>query len=84
MIHECLIGSQQFYTLLTHLIPLKCNDKGVFAYIVLSAWGLALASGSTAVMLGCGIADIKTAMETFPILFVPQLLFAGFFIKTGA
>ena len=33
-------------------------------------------------MLGCAIADIKTAMETFPILFVPQLLFAGFFIKT--
>ncbi len=56
--------------------------QGSFIYIVLASWGLALAAGSTAVFIGCGIKDMKTAMEVFPLLFVPQLLFAGFFIKT--
>ena len=56
--------------------------QGFFIYLVLAAWGLSLAAGSTAVFIGCGIKDMKTAMEVFPILFVPQLLFAGFFIKT--
>ena len=56
--------------------------QGFFIYLVLAAWGLSMAAGSTAVFIGCGIKDMKTAMEVFPILFVPQLLFAGFFIKT--
>merc|ERR1712187_851345 len=33
-------------------------------------------------MVGCMVKDVKTAPELGPLLFVPQILFAGFFIKT--
>ena len=71
---QCLVQ----YILAYYLV----GFQGFFIYLVLAAWGLSLAAGSTAVFIGCGIKDMKTAMEVFPILFVPQLLFAGFFIKT--
>jgi hypothetical protein len=32
------------------------------------------------VLLGCGIQDPKLGQEMLPILFVPQMLFAGFFV----
>lgn len=32
-------------------------------------------------MLGCAISSVKTAIELVPLAFVPQILFAGFFIK---
>lgn len=56
--------------------------NGNWILMVLSNWGLGLASGSMAVLLGCAVSDIKTVTELSPLLFVPQLLFAGFFIKT--
>ena len=36
-----------------------------------------------AVLLGCAMSDIRAVTEMSPLLFVPQLLFAGFFIKTA-
>jgi ABC-type multidrug transport system ATPase subunit len=39
------------------------------------------ASSSIGLFFGCSIPDIKTAMEVTPLAFVPQILFAGFFIK---
>lgn len=38
-------------------------------------------SSSVGLFIGCSIGDIKTAMEITPLAFVPQILFAGFFIK---
>eukprot|EP01035_Chromulina_nebulosa_P017689 gene17689-23279_t len=55
--------------------------QGNFILLVLASWGLAVAACSIAVILGCAIADVKDVTEFAPLLFVPQLLFAGFFIR---
>eukprot|EP00980_Cylindrotheca_fusiformis_P025441 scaffold13722_cov64-Cylindrotheca_fusiformis.AAC.1 len=39
-----------------------------------------MASTALAVMLGCAVEDPKMGQELVPLLFVPQLLFAGFFV----
>ena len=57
--------------------------NGEWIYFILTAWGLGLASGSVALALGCACGDVKTATELSPLLLVPQLLFAGFFVKTS-
>jgi len=59
------------------------NLQGSFIYIVLTAWGLGAASCSVAVLIGCLVSDVKDATELAPLLFVPQLLFSGFFINTS-
>jgi ABC-type multidrug transport system permease subunit len=50
---------------------------------VLATWGLAAAASSVAVLLGCVVNDVKTASELAPLIFIPQLLFAGFYIRTS-
>lgn len=55
--------------------------RGNFGYIVLTLFGLASASSSVAVLLGCLAPDVKKVTELSTLLFVPQLLFAGFFIR---
>jgi ABC-2 type transporter len=50
---------------------------GIFLVIVYS---LAMSSTALAVLLGCSVEDPKLAQEMLPILFVPQMLFAGFFV----
>jgi len=57
--------------------------QGQFYKLVFSAWMLGITSASTAVVLGCAVSSIKTAMELMPLTMVPQMLFAGFFIKTS-
>eukprot|EP01037_Dinobryon_pediforme_P033483 gene33483-38930_t len=34
-------------------------------------------------LLGCLVADVKDVTELAPLLFVPQILFGGFFIRTS-
>lgn len=65
------------------LVYFMVNMNGSFIYIVLAAWGLAMASSSVAVMLGCSVSNVKSVTELAPLLFVPQMLFVGFFIKTS-
>ena len=55
--------------------------QGFYVYLVLASWGLGLASASVAVALGCLVPDVKQVTELAPLLFVPQILFAGFFVK---
>ena len=50
---------------------------GIFYLIV---YALAMASTASAVLLGCAVEDPKLGQEMLPILFVPQMLFAGFFV----
>lgn len=50
---------------------------------VLASWGLGEASGSVAVLLGCLVNNVKAVSELAPLIFVPQLLFSGFFIRTS-
>ena len=45
--------------------------------------GNGLAASSIALLLGCIVPDAKVVTELSPLLFVPQLLFCGFFIRTS-
>lgn len=54
--------------------------KSDFGLFYLTIYCLAMASTALAVMLGCSVEDPKLGQEMLPILFVPQMLFAGFFV----
>jgi len=56
--------------------------RGNYIYFVLTGWILGLTSNSLAMMLGCAVPDVKSVTELSPLLFVPQILFGGFFIRT--
>jgi hypothetical protein len=56
--------------------------RGSFMLLLLASFALGLASASIAVLMGCAVADVKTASELLPVVFVPQMLFAGFFVST--
>lgn len=60
------------------LVGLQSN----FFHFLAIEYGLAMSSTAVAVMLGCAVEDPKMATEFLPLLFVPQLLFAGFFVRT--
>ena len=57
--------------------------QGNFGIIVASVFGLSMAATSIAIALGCSVKDVKDATEMAPLLFVPQMLFVGFFIRTS-
>ncbi len=57
--------------------------QGNFIYIVLAVFGLGMCASSVAVVLGCLVSDVKDVTELAPLLFVPQMLFVGFFVPTG-
>ena len=65
------------------IVYFMCGFKGNWILMVLSAWGIGLSASSSAVILGCAVADAKQVTELAPLVFVPQLLFAGFFIRTS-
>ena len=54
--------------------------QGSFGIIFAVCYMLAMASAALAVALGCSVDNPKLAREMLPILFVPQLLFCGFFV----
>ncbi len=51
-----------------------------FFMFYLNMYALAMASTALAVLLGCSVEDPKLGQEMLPILFVPQMLFSGFFV----
>lgn len=55
--------------------------QGSFAQL----WGgmvlIAVASSSIGVFLGCVTTNVKSAIELAPAMFVPQILFSGFFVQ---
>mmetsp|Transcript_2833 Transcript_2833/g.5300 ORF Transcript_2833/g.5300 Transcript_2833/m.5300 type:complete len:404 (+) Transcript_2833:1198-2409(+) len=51
-----------------------------FIYFFAIVYVLAMAATAVAVLLGCSVGDPKMGQEFLPILFIPQLLFAGFFV----
>lgn len=81
----CIEGSVTFcqdlveLVITYNLIKIQMN----FGYLLLIVYVLSMASTATAVLLGCSVEDPKMAMEFLPILFVPQLLFAGFFVAAS-
>jgi len=56
--------------------------RGQFMVYVLVFWVTGVAAASTAVLVGCLAANAEVAQQAAPAVFVPQLLFAGFFITT--
>lgn len=56
--------------------------QGSFAEFVAIEFTLAMASTATAVLVGCSVEDPKMAVEFMPVLFLPQILFAGLFVRT--
>ncbi|KAL7545612.1 hypothetical protein ACHAWF_008965 [Thalassiosira exigua] len=78
---EALITFFQILVLLLisfFMVGLQAN----FFYFLAIEYGLAMSSTAVAVLLGCAVEDPKMATEFLPLLFVPQLLFAGFFVRT--
>lgn len=56
--------------------------RGNFIIFVLTGWILGLTSNSLAMVLGCAIPDVKSVTELSPLLYMPQVLFGGFFVRT--
>merc|ERR1719183_2222603 len=54
---------------------------GVFHMHFIALFLVAIATSSIALLIGSSIGNVKTAMEVTPLAFVPQMLFAGFFIQ---
>lgn len=54
-----------------------------FFYFFAIVYVLAMTSTAVAVLLGCSVGDPKMGQEFLPVLFVPQLLFAGFYVPPG-
>ncbi len=58
--------------------------QGSFIYIVLATFGLGMCASSVAIVLGCLVSNVKDVTELAPLLFVPQMLFVGFFVPTSS
>ena len=52
-----------------------------FLLFYVSIYAVAMSSTAISVFLGCILEDENAAREMFPILTVPQMLFAGFFVS---
>jgi ABC-type multidrug transport system permease subunit len=55
--------------------------QGNFFLLIIALSLVAGTSTSLALLVACMVKDSKQAMECAPALFVPQILFAGFFVK---
>jgi len=77
----------EFFLLVIQITVIWCIDypamalTGDFFLNVVATLLLGFACSSCGLMLGCVIGNVKTAVEVGPLALVPQILFAGFFIK---
>lgn len=53
-----------------------------FGYQFIVCYALAMTSTAVAMVIGSSVEDTKLAIEFLPMLIVPQIMFAGFFIAT--
>ncbi len=65
------------------LVYFMMDFQGNFILMVLASFALSMVSNSVAMALGCLVPDVKDVTELAPLLFVPQILFGGFFIRTS-
>jgi len=77
---EALVTFFQILVLLLVGYNMVGLQSGFFRFFAIE-YGLAMSSTAVAVLLGCAVEDPKMATEFLPLLFVPQLLFAGFFVR---
>ncbi|KAL7539082.1 hypothetical protein ACHAXR_010781 [Thalassiosira sp. AJA248-18] len=78
---EAVITFLQILVLLLIAFFMVDLQSSFFHFLAIE-YGLAMSSTAVAVLLGCAVEDPKMATEFLPLLFVPQLLFAGFFVRT--
>ena len=71
-------------TLILIILYWSINLQGRFIFILLALFGLFMASNSVAVVMGALVTDVKTVTELAPLTMIPQILFAGFFIRTSS
>ena len=76
---EAFVTALQSLVQVTVTYFLVCFQANFLMYY-LNVYVLAMTSTALAVMFGCAVEDPKIAQEMLPILFVPQMLFAGFFV----
>ena len=88
-------GSAYFFSKVIVEVPLTAVQSGIltaFGYFMVGFQGsffvlwlafflLGIVSAGTAILIGSAVSNVKTAMEAAPAVFVPQMLFAGFYIK---
>eukprot|EP00980_Cylindrotheca_fusiformis_P029250 scaffold22772_cov130-Cylindrotheca_fusiformis.AAC.2 len=68
------------FTMEAVITALQSLVQANFGMFYITVYMLAMASTALAVMLGSAVEDPKLGQELVPLLFVPQLLFAGFFV----
>jgi len=73
-------------TFATSCVQLICTYwlmdlQGNYLYLTVAAWLIGFASASAALLLGSVVSTVKVAQELSVFVFVPQLLFSGFFIR---
>jgi hypothetical protein len=80
--NEAIITGGQIFVncLITYFM---IGFQTTFGLFFATVYSLAMASTALAVLLGCAVEDPKLGQEMLPILFVPQMLFAGFFVAPG-
>ncbi|KAL7517062.1 hypothetical protein ACHAWX_002016 [Stephanocyclus meneghinianus] len=76
------LAMEAFITFLQILVLVRLGLQSGFMRFLAIEYGLAMSSTAVAVLLGCAVEDPNMATEFLPLLFVPQLLFAGFFVRT--
>jgi len=59
----------------------SCAFNGSFSGVLLGTFAISAVAASCALLVGSAVSDIKKGIESIPAIFVPQILFAGFFIK---
>lgn len=56
--------------------------QGEFMYFVMIGWLVAITCNSLGIIIGCVVSDMSAVMQLSSLLFVPQMLFGGYYIPT--
>ena len=67
--------------LATVILYFMMGFSGEYLLFLLGHYLIAVASTSFAIMLTSRVAQVKTAMELSPVVFVPQIFFSGVFVR---
>ena len=65
----------------TVILYFMMGFSGFYLLFLLGHYLIAFASTSYAIMLTSRVAQLKTAMELSPLIFVPQIFFSGVFVR---
>jgi len=77
--HDACAGGWPLPKQVAILVPYWIMDlQGSVILHILAAFALSSVAASTALVLGCATKDVKVALELSPLIFVPQILFAGY------